>query len=66
MFVMKLEKTKQVRFKLPWFNMKQYMPTQEFSHKSRNVVSILLGNSFLELKCEYTVKKYKNKQQLNR
>ena len=52
MFVMKLEKTKQVSFKLPWFNIKQCMPTQEVSHKSRNVVSILLGNSFLELKCE--------------
>ena len=34
------------------FNIKQCMPTQEFSLKSRNVVSILLGNSFLELKCE--------------
>ena len=34
------------------FNIKQCMRTQEFSHKSRNVVSILLGNSFLELKCK--------------
>ena len=30
------------------FNIKQ-CKTREFSHKSRNVVSILLGNSFLEL-----------------
>ena len=61
MFVMKLEKTS---LKTSKFNIKQCMTTtQEFSRKSRNVVRILIGNSFLELKCEYTVKKHENKQQ---